>query len=82
MSPRGLLSRRLWPAYISAVAFAVFARTLAFEFVYDDVRQILGNPWIWNARYLPSLLTKAVWSFKGEAPSNYYRPVQMLLYFL
>ena len=82
MTPRGLLSRRLRPVCLAAVAFAVFAHTLAFDFVYDDASQVVGNPWIWNVRYLPNLLTKAVWSFKGDQPSNYYRPVQMLLYFL
>ncbi len=82
MTPRGLLSRRLRAVCLAAVAFAVFAHTLAFEFVYDDASQVVGNPWIWNVRYLPNLLTKAVWSFKGDQPSNYYRPVQMLLYFL
>ena len=37
--------RRLWP--VSAVALAaaaVFARTVGFEFVYDDVWVILNNP--------------------------------------
>jgi len=60
----------------------VYAGTLGHDFVYDDDNQILHNPWIWNPRFLLNLLTKAVWSFRDDGPSNSYRPVQMLLYFL
>jgi tetratricopeptide (TPR) repeat protein len=79
---RKLTSPRLAAAVIGAVGFAVYAGTLGYDFVYDDVNQILENPWIWNPRFLLNLFTKAVWSFKDTGPSNYYRPVQVLLYFL
>ena len=74
-------STRQRAAAIGLLAFAVFAPTLAYDFVYDDISQVVNNPWIWQPRYLPNLLTRAVWSFKGDQASNYYRPVQMLLYF-
>ena len=74
-------SGRLRAAVIGFLAFAVFAPTLAYDFVYDDQSQVVNNPWIWQARFLPNLLTRPVWSFKGDQASNYYRPVQMLLYF-
>jgi tetratricopeptide (TPR) repeat protein len=67
---------------MAAIAFTLYAQTLAFEFVYDDAVQILENPWIWDVRFFPNLLTEAVWSFKGSQASNYFRPVQMLVYFL
>ncbi len=77
-----IIPRRLRGVVLGGVAFAVFANTLGFDFVYDDRSQILKNPWIWRARFLPNLVSRAVWSFKGDLPSNYYRPVQTLLYFL
>jgi tetratricopeptide (TPR) repeat protein len=72
---------RLLAALIGLAAFAVFAHTLTFGFVYDDAGQVVNNPWIWQPRFFTRLLTEGVWSFKGDQPSNYYRPVQMLLYF-
>ncbi len=80
--PGILLDPRLTIAVLGLSAAAIFAPTLSFDFVYDDGSQILANPWLWHARHLPELLTKAVWSFKGDLPSNYYRPIQMLLYFI
>ena len=65
-----------------AAGFAVFAATLTYGFVYDDQGQILSNPWIWDARYLPNLLTQSVHSYLDERPWNYYRPIQMLIYFI
>ncbi len=77
-----LLSSR-FPAVAAGLAgLAVFLGTLGHGFVYDDGRQILENPWLWDIRHLPRLLTGAVWSFIDDQPSNYYRPVQMLLYIL
>jgi Flp pilus assembly protein TadD len=81
-SLRLFFSGRIPAAAAGLAGFVVFLGTLGHGFVYDDGRQILENPWIWDVRHLPRLLTGAVWSFVDERPSNYYRPVQMLLYFL
>ena len=59
--------------------FAVFAGTLWHGFVYDDAGQILSNAWVWDARYLPDLLTGSVHSYLDQRPGNYYRPIQMLI---
>src|SRR5262249_17917775 len=56
--------------------------TLGHGFVYDDQNQILSNPWIWQPRFLPDLLTRGVWSFQVNEPSNYYRPIQTFIYFV
>ncbi len=70
---RRLLSGRLAPFAAGLAGFTVFLGTLGHDFVFDDIRQILDNPWIWDARFLPSLLTRAVWSFVDGRSSNYYR---------
>ena len=77
-----LTSPRTVAAFTAAVACAVFAGTLGYDFVYDDLSQILNNPWIWHPRFLPDIVTRGVWSFRDSGPANYYRPVQILLYFL
>jgi tetratricopeptide (TPR) repeat protein len=79
---RRLAASRAAPYLVALAAFAVFAPTLRFGFVYDDATQILKNPWIWDVGYLGDLLTRSVWSFRDMRPSNYYRPVQTLLYFI
>lgn len=77
-----LAGARHAPLLVGLIAFAVFAPTLRYDFVYDDVNQILKNPWVWDIRHFSDLLTRPVWSFSDAQPTNYYRPVQMVLYFL
>ncbi len=66
-----------WVLPIVAVCFMVFANALGGEFVYDDVRQILGNQLIQDNSLIWKALTSDVWAFKGDgslAASNYWRP--------
>jgi Flp pilus assembly protein TadD len=71
----------LFPLSVLAVAsLAVYANTLAGEFVYDDMSQVLENRWIRDVSYLPDILFKSVWSFLGEGTSNYYRPMMHTVY--
>jgi tetratricopeptide (TPR) repeat protein len=72
----------LWlPAIVALVAIAALLRTLPYEFVFDDQNQILRNPWIRDWSHAWRFFTTDVWAFTGEASrSNYYRPLQMLLY--
>jgi tetratricopeptide (TPR) repeat protein len=79
---RSIAGARFAPFLVALAGFGVFAATLRYGFVYDDVTQILKNPWIWDVRHLVDLLTRSVWSFRDMQPSNYYRPVQMVLYFI
>lgn len=64
---------------VLAVTFAAYARTLRFDFVYDDRLWILRNPALHSWRFLSDYFTKDVWA--GVYPGsigNYYRPVFML----
>lgn len=64
------------------VAAAVYANTLSNGFVYDDDAQVLENPWIRDAKFIPNIFTQSVWSFlEAKAfTSNYYRPLMHLIY--
>lgn len=55
-----------------------YANALHGEFVYDDQKQILGNPLIQQPELLGKALASDVWAFSGQegrASSNYWRPV-------
>lgn len=69
-----------WAVVPPLAALAVYSNTLDAEFVYDDVQQIVKNPWVKELRHLPHTLTQPVWAFHTAIPTNYYRPVQMGLY--
>ncbi|MBL8111446.1 MAG: hypothetical protein JNK60_01055, partial [Acidobacteria bacterium] len=60
---------RVPPARIAVlvfVTFAVFANSLTGAFVYDDVKQIVGNELIQKPGRLLEAMGKDVWAFKGE----------------
>lgn len=62
---------------LAAACIAPFIGSLHGAFVYDDVKQIAGNPLIQDDRHVWKALTSDVWAFKGdrgEAWSNYWRP--------
>src|SRR6185437_7955622 len=71
--------------WVLITALALFAalpylNTLANDFVYDDSVQVLENPYIQNFRYIRQIFTTSAWSFTGQGPSNYYRPMMSLGY--
>ena len=59
-----------------------YLNTLFNQFVYDDSVQVLENPYIQNLRYIPQIFTTSAWSFTGQGPSNYYRPMMSFGYLL
>jgi len=61
------------------LAALVYAATLSFGFVYDDVPQILKNPAIRDWRFVTQYFTEHVWAaiYPGVS-GNYYRPVFLL----
>lgn len=70
-------------AFLSVVGLLPFLNTLAFGFAYDDDQQILTNPYLRSFHYLKQILTTPVWSFKyANIPTNYYRPLMSLEYFV
>ncbi len=52
-----------------------FARTLTFDFVYDDVVQIKQNPQLTSWSYLPRYFVEHVWAFDRLAAADFYRPI-------
>lgn len=65
------------------IAFLVFQGTLANGFVYDDVEQLLQNPFVRNAHLWKRIFTGPVWSFLGAAgKTNFYRPLHIFSYWL
>jgi tetratricopeptide (TPR) repeat protein len=68
---------------ILAVAFGVYFDSLLNGFVYDDIHQVLENPWIKDVRNIPTIFSENVWSFEGvPVVSNYYRPLMHIVYML
>jgi tetratricopeptide (TPR) repeat protein len=65
---------RALPWIAMALAVAVYAGTLAYPFVYDDML-LLGNPRLaW--KFVPQFFTHNIWSQPGrEIIGNYYRPL-------
>jgi Flp pilus assembly protein TadD len=73
-----LKSETIWISIIFLSVAIGFAGSLRGDFVYDDRRQIVGNPLIQNSQLYGKALTSDVWAFKGDgtvAASNYWRPV-------
>jgi len=69
---------------LSLLAVLPYLNTLHNGFVYDDVTQILVNPYIRNFHHLREIMTTSVWSYYGgnKGITNYYRPVMLLEYLL
>ena len=59
------------------LALVLFAGTLWNKFVFDDVHQVLNNPWIRDFQHLPEIFSSHAWAFAGKE-SNYYRPLMHL----
>lgn len=62
--------------FITSIAYL---GTLQFSFVYDDIHQIVFNPFIKSWRYVPQYFVSSVW--KQMSPllvGNYYRPLFLL----
>jgi len=74
---------RLAGALLAAVAFLVYAGSLANGFVHDDEYQILENPFVTNPHLWTKIFTGSVWSFQGVAfPTNFYRPLHIFTHWL
>jgi tetratricopeptide (TPR) repeat protein len=70
---------------ITALSLAVYCNALLNGFVYDDIPQVVQNPWIREMRFIPEIFSTNVWAFQGTS-TNYYRPLMhisfMLSYYL
>jgi len=52
-------------ALLALLTFVIYARTLSCQFVFDDIPQILENPFITNASFWRRIFLGSVWSFRG-----------------
>ena len=68
----------LVPLVLLGVVLAVFAHTLAFEFVFDDPVLIVTNPFIQSWSNLPRFFTEHFWSGIPIAQKSYYRPFSLI----
>jgi tetratricopeptide (TPR) repeat protein len=76
---RSLTNRQLAVALVLALTFAVYVGTISYQFVFDDVDQIVKNPSVKSWSLAPSYFTEHVWKHKEPgAHGNYYRPVFMV----
>jgi hypothetical protein len=67
------LVQRLWPvALVVLVAGAVFAQTVSFEFVYDDLWVVRNNPRLHSLAHWPEILIAPWWTH------GLYRPFTSL----
>ncbi len=60
------------------LAFLVYLRTLNFEFVYDDVSQVLENDIYYSSDVLQRIFFGDLWQHESESSGFYYRPVFLL----
>lgn len=65
---------------LSAVTLGSYAAALRDGFVTDDITQLLENPFITSYRNIPRIFATNVWAFANAGTSNFYRPLQMLVY--
>jgi protein O-mannosyl-transferase len=71
----------LWPyLLLIGLAFGIYANALGNGFVSDDNFQLLGNPLVTDWHQIPQIFQHHIWAFAGQETTNYYRPIQMLLY--
>ena len=70
------------PSQISIIVFVSllsYCNALGNGFVYDDIFQVIKNPWIRNYGHIGDIFTSSVWAFNG-VETNYYRPMMHIFY--
>ena len=73
------IERWILPLVVAAMAFLAAAGSIRNGFVYDDIPQVVRNPWIRDAGQLPTVFTTGAWDYAGTT-SNYYRPMMHVVY--
>ena len=67
------------PLAVAAAAFLATAGSVRNGFVYDDIPQVVRNPWIRDLGQLPTVFTTGAWDYAGTT-SNYFRPMMHVAY--
>jgi 4-amino-4-deoxy-L-arabinose transferase-like glycosyltransferase len=62
------------------LVFLAYADTVRFQFVHDDIFQILGNTWLRSWKYLPRYFTADVWAFQHTVGHGNMYPRVFLLW--
>ena len=75
MSKRPATPRQLLLLLLASGSL-LYARSLPYNFVYDDIIQIVRNPRITAWSYLPSYFTEQLWA--GIQSASYYRPLLLV----
>src|ERR1700722_8208792 len=87
-SPRRRPAARTSPDTIAVLgllllAWVPYLNTLNNSFVYDDIPQLVDNPYVHSFRYLGKIFGSTVWTFQGaQGVSNYYRPLMTFAYLI
>ncbi|MEW5975205.1 MAG: tetratricopeptide repeat protein [Acidobacteriota bacterium] len=86
---RDTAKKRFWTRFlpelllVAAVSLA-YGNSLSNDFVHDDRVEILKNPYVQDLALATKIFTKSAWAFRAETEqatgSNYYRPIQYLIY--
>ena len=71
-------TRILLPILVSLVSFLAYMNTLHHQFVFDDFRIIVNNPFIMDWKHFPALFNCDYFKISGELS---YRPLITLSYF-
>lgn len=60
-----------------------YANTLLNGFIYDDLQQLVDNPYVQTFAHTGEIFTTTVWSFQGvQGITNYYRPLMTFAYLI
>ncbi len=82
----GLGEGRAFPLFpvlaVLFLSFAVYFNALSNEFVYDDIPNVVENPWIKDFSFLPKIFTSQVAGFNAGYTTSYYRPLVHVIYLL
>ena len=66
---------------VAAVALGCYVQTARYDFAYDDALQIVLNPRIRSFSSVGAAFTEDFWAFiYPHSPSNYFRPLQTIIY--
>ena len=71
-------TRILLPILISLISFLAYLNILHHQFVFDDFRIIVNNPFIKDWKHFPALFSHDYFKISGELS---YRPLVTLSYF-
>ncbi len=71
---------RLPLAVVALVAMTAYANSLRGGFVWDDVDNVLHNPWTDGLAHLPAIFTSHVAAFSTELATSFYRPGMHILF--